>query len=177
MEVIRNRAVVPDPWRPELAPREHTPTEDLAPGDVIVGLARWLADREALLARGTGVGVRLEPDDDLEALAGCGLHALRLVEVHFPGFAEGRGYSQARLLRSRHDFRGDVRAVGDVSRDRLAFMERCGCNAFVLPAAQSPADALAAFDEVSAAYQPAADARDVVARLRGWRGAAVPSAA
>ena len=164
MKVIRNRSVVPDRWRRELAPPGVAPTAGLAPGDVIVGLARWRADREALLA-------------DVLALARCGLHDLALVEIHFPTFAEGRGYSQARLLRSRHDFRGDLRAAGDVSRDRLAFMERCGFNEFALADGESPQHALAAFDEVSGAYQPAADGRDAVARLRGWRARTVASAA
>lgn len=169
MDVIRNRSVVPDRWRPELATIEELATVDIAPGDVIVSLARWLRDHEALLARGTRVGVRLEPDGDLDALIGCELHELWLVELPFASFAEGRGYSQARLLRSRHDFHGDIRASGDVSLDRLAFMERCGFNEFALPEGRDLYDALRAFDEVELRYQPGTDASVLVAQQRGYR--------
>ncbi len=178
MDVIRNRSIVPDHWRHELAPPEALATADIPPGDVIVTLERWLADWEQLLARGTPVGVRLEPDDDLAALIGCELHELWLVELPFATFAEGRGYSQARLLRSRHEFHGDIRAAGDVSRDRLGFLERCGFNEFALPEGRSPEDALAAFEEIGPRYQPGSDRKAVVAELRGYRRpAAVPSAA
>jgi uncharacterized protein (DUF934 family) len=169
MDVIRNRSVVPDRWRLELAAADDLATAGIAPGDVIVSLARWLRDHEQLLARGTRVGVRLDPDGDLDALIGCELHELWLVEMPFASFAEGRGYSQARLLRSRHDFHGDIRASGDVSRDRLAFMERCGFNEFALPEGRDLGAALRAFDEVDLRYQPGTDAAVLVAQQRGYR--------
>lgn len=170
MDVIRNRSVVPDRWRLELATVDDLASAAIAPGDVIVSLPRWLRDHEQLLARGTRVGVRLEPDGDLDALIGCDLHELWLVEIPFATAAEGRGYSQARLLRSRHDFHGDIRASGDVSHDRLAFMERCGCNEFALPEGRDLHDALRAFTEIEPHYQPGADAGVLVAQRRGHRG-------
>ena len=172
MDVIRNRKVVHDPWRHELAPPEAMDTAALAPGDIIVCLERWLSDWERLLARGARVGVRMEADDELQSLTRPMLNELWLVEFHVPGFADGRVYSRARLLRSRHDFHGDIRAVGDLSRDRLAFMERCGFNVFSLPQGTDLAAALAAFGEIDHTYQPAADGDASIARLRGHRSPA-----
>ncbi|MGB5063692.1 MAG: DUF934 domain-containing protein, partial [Candidatus Competibacter sp.] len=74
-----------------------------------------------------------------------------------PKFSDGRAYSQARLLRERHGYRGEIRAVGDVLRDQLFFMARCGFDAFEPRADRSLEDALAAFGDFSASYQPAAD--------------------
>ena len=169
MNVIRNRTVVPDRWRHELSSLQELATADIAPGDVIVSLDRWIADWEALLARGSQVGVRIAAGDDLETLIHCELHELWLVEIEFSTFAEGRGYSQARLLRTRHEFHGDLRATGDVTRDRIAFMERCGFNCFVLREVGSLEGALEAFDEIEGVYQPGADRGDILARLRGYR--------
>ena len=170
MDIIRNRAIMADAWRYQLESVEQLVSVDIAAGDVIVSLHRWLSDHEVLLARGTRIGVMLCPGDDLHALVDCELHELWLVAIEFPTFAEGRGYSQARLLRSRHDYFGDIRAVGDVSRDRIAFMERCGFNELELSREQSATAALQAFAEISTAYQPAADGKQTLARLRGYRG-------
>jgi len=180
MNVIRNRRVEADRWRHELSPPHEQPTATLAPGDVIVCLERWLADREALLARGSRVGVQLAPGEGIDALIEADLHELWLVELRFDSFADGRAYSLARLLRSRHDFHGDLRAAGEVSRDRLAFMERCGFNVFALPEGADLEAALAAFDEVGECYQPAEDGNPTIAHLRGLRqrlAARRPSAA
>ena len=169
MDIIRNRAIENDQWRYELSAVDQMPTAQIAPGDVIVSMQRWLDDHELLLARGTRVGVVLRPGDDLQALIDCELHELWLVAIEFPTFAEGRGYSYARLLRSRHDYHGGLRAIGDVSRDRIAFMERCGVNEFELSAEQSLPEALQAFSEIGEVYQPSTDTLPSVARIRGYR--------
>ncbi|MFT5448237.1 MAG: hypothetical protein ACI9DC_003419 [Gammaproteobacteria bacterium] len=169
MDIIRNRTIQSDQWRYELDAVDQISTADIAPGDVIVSMQRWLDDHERLLARGTRVGVVLRPDDGLQALIDCELHELWLLAIEFPSFAEGRGYSYARLLRSRHDYHGGLRAIGDVSRDRIAFMERCGFNELELPAERSLPEALLAFSEIGEVYQPSTDALPSVARIRGYR--------
>lgn len=127
-----------------------------ASGDVIVSLKRWLGERAALLARRGGVGVRLTGGDALDAIV-SDLPRLPLIALEFPNFKDGRSYSLARLLRERHGYTGQIRAVGDVLRDQVAFMRRCGFDAFELRADRSAEDALAAFREFSVAYQAAAD--------------------
>ena len=96
--------------------------------------------------------VRLEPSDDPAAVADRVARAAR-VEVNFPRFGDGRGYSIARLLRERHGYRGELRAVGQVARDHLYFMERCGFDAFLLRDGEDPHEALRGFEDFSAAYQ------------------------
>ena len=80
-----------------------------------------------------------------------------LIAADFPSPGEGRGYSQARLLRERWKFTGELRATGHVRRDQLFFMARCGFDSFELPDAELPG-AEAALHTFTAAYQPANDA-------------------
>ena len=96
--------------------------------------------------------LRLEPADDPEKLLGD-LPSVDRVEVHFPRFGDGRGYSLARLLRSRYGYTGELRAVGQFTRDHLAFMERAGFDAFELREGEDAHEALAAFEQVSVSYQ------------------------
>ena len=94
--------------------------------------------------------VRLEPADDPAAVA---LEGVARIEVNFPKFGDGRGYSIARLLRERYGYRGELRAVGHITRDLLFFMESCGFDAFELREGENPHEALAAFDDFSESYQ------------------------
>jgi uncharacterized protein (DUF934 family) len=103
--------------------------QDLPPGDVIVSLARFQADGERLLGEGRAVGVRLEAGEEVEALA-YDLPRLSVVALAFPKFRDGRHYSNARILRERYGFKGEVRAVGDALREQAGFMVRCGIDAF-----------------------------------------------
>jgi uncharacterized protein (DUF934 family) len=118
----------------------------------LVPLARWLEWREVGHVPHPGIGVRLEPDDDFEVLL-PNLDSLTLIAVNFPVFTDGRGYSVARLLRGRYGYRGELRAVGDVLRDQLYFMRRCGFDAFALRADQDVELALRAFEDYSVSYQ------------------------
>ena len=96
--------------------------------------------------------VRLEPADDPAAVAGELATASR-VEVNFPKFGDGRGFSIGRLLRERYGYKGELRAVGQVARDHLHYMEQCGFDAFLLRDGEDVAEALAAFDDFSEHYQ------------------------
>lgn len=98
--------------------------------------------------------VRVEPGDDLAAVAHQLAQATR-VEVSFPKFGDGRGFSIARLLRGRYRYRGELRAVGHITRDHLYYLERMGFDAFELREGEDAAEALAAFTTFSAAYQRA----------------------
>jgi uncharacterized protein (DUF934 family) len=160
MRVIdRNLQVVDDSW---------TLIDDeaaLPPGDVIVSLARWQKDREALAAHPSKVAVKLPSDVSLEAVAGD-LQSVELIALDFPKFVDGRGYSLARLLRGRYGFAGELRAVGDVQRDQVDFMRRCGIDSFAVRDDKDAAEALKAFSEFSFRYQAAADDAQPVYRRR-----------
>ena len=101
--------------------------------------------------------VRLEPGDDALDLLPH-LDRIRLVEVNFPVFGDGRGYSSARILREA-GYTGELRAVGDVLVDQIAAMRRCGFDAFAPEIALDPADAEAAFGRYADVYQPTTDGR------------------
>ena len=157
--LIRHRRLASDSWRllddaaPWLAVGEDGFVPDFpAEGGLIVPLALWRLRREELLDRRGPVGVRLAAEESAETI-GADLEQLALVAVHFPKFSDGRGLSTARLLRERYGYEGEVRAIGDVLRDQLPFLERCGFDAFALRDDQDPQAALAAFAELSDAYQ------------------------
>jgi uncharacterized protein (DUF934 family) len=163
MQIIRGRRIGEDRWQyvPEgrLALDAHTKPAHL----LIVTLGDWQRHKHELCERGVGVGVRLAATEDVADIAGD-LGAIGLVALEFQSFTEGRPYTQARLLRERYGYRGEIRAVGDVSRDRLAFMERCGFDAYELPQGCDLDEAVEAFAEISVVYQPAADGRAPMAR-------------
>src|SRR4051812_23878590 len=96
--------------------------------------------------------IRLEPTDDPASVAGHLAGATR-VEVNFPKFGDGRGFSIGRLLRERYGYPGELRAVGHITRDHLFFMESIGFDAFELRDGEDPHEALAGFDDFSESYQ------------------------
>ena len=103
------------------------------------------------------LGVRLGPADPVAALEQDFLR-IALVAVEFGGMAEGRGYTQAQVLRKRYKFTGELRAVGKIQRDQLFYMARCGFDSFELPEGADLQAALTAFDDFTVAYQGAPDA-------------------
>ncbi|MEO0413245.1 MAG: DUF934 domain-containing protein [Pseudomonadota bacterium] len=111
------------------------------------------------------LGVRLSPDTKVEELASR-LDQIALIEVDFPAYTDGRGYSQARVLREHMGFQGELRAIGDVLIDQLRFMQRCGFDVAVLADHVDPSDAQAALERYGVWYQPAADDHPPAHRLR-----------
>ena len=94
--------------------------------------------------------LRLEPSDDPGAVV---IEGVSRIEVNFPKFGDGRGYSTARLLRTRYGYRGELRAVGHITRDLLFFLERCGFDSYELREGENPDQALASFEDFSSSYQ------------------------
>ena len=150
--LIKERRIVADSWRLlKRGPKGELP-EVPARGDVIVPLALWLERREELLAYPDKLGVWLDANEGPEALAGD-VQRFALIAVNFPKFGDGRGFSIARLLRERYGYQGELRAVGQVGRDHLYYLESCGFDAFLLRDGEDPEEALAAFDDFSESYQ------------------------
>ena len=153
--LILNREVVADDWHliPALADSYAAALPD---GKLIVPLSVWLAQAAALKARSQPFGVWLDSHQDPAEIAGA-IDAFAVIAVNFPKFADGRGYSIATLLRTRYGFKRELRAMGDVLRDQLFYMQRVGFNAFVVRPDKDIHDALKAFDDFSGAYQGSAD--------------------
>ena len=99
-----------------------------------------------------GEVLRLEPTDDPASVADR-LGRVARVEVNFPKFGDGRGFSIGRLLRERYGYKGELRAVGHITRDHLFFMQSVGFDAFELREGEDPHEALAALDDFSESYQ------------------------
>ncbi|RZT41267.1 DUF934 domain-containing protein [Cupriavidus agavae] len=124
---------------------------------VLFPLAVWKANEALLAGREAAItGVWLAPEDepgDAEAFFG----RVSLVAVDFPVFRDGRGFSSAYLLRTRYHWAGQLRAIGDVLRDQLNFMKRCGFDAFAVRADRNIDDAIKGFTEFTVAYQASVD--------------------
>ena len=133
-QIIRHRAAIQDDW---LLLDQGAAGALPFSGDVIVPLDLWLSERDALSFRLGRIGVWLDAGTDPAALA-PDLARLGLIAVRFASFTDGRGYSIARLLRERHGYRGELRAIGDVLRDQLYYLSRCGFDAFALRRAALP---------------------------------------
>ena len=119
---------------------------------VLVGTERLKRDWNEILPQDTEIGVNLKPDAEVEEII-FALERLKLITLKFEVFADGRAFSQAKLLRDRYRFTGDIRATGDVIRDQLAFMQRCGFNQFEIPDDEDSQLALLSFNEISYGYQ------------------------
>ena len=160
MPLIRVTGVVHDPWL-------FVPDEEPLPeaGAVIVTLARWQANRDQLLARPTPLGLRLKSEQPPSLIAGD-IERFDAIALEFPKFTNGRAYSSARLLRERYGFRGELRAVGNVLRDQLALMRRCGFDSYEIPPQVNAAAWITSLGGISVIYQPAADERASVLVLR-----------
>jgi uncharacterized protein (DUF934 family) len=160
MPLVKAGQIVEDPYVRAL---DDAPIPDGVP--VIVPATRFLADARDLTARDAPIGV-LWPNDRRVAELAPWLDRLSLVALVFPKFRDGRAYSQARLLRERYGFRGELRATGDVLRDQFQFLIRAGFDAFEV---KKPADAgvfAQAASRFSVFYQPAADGRVSAMRRR-----------
>lgn len=141
--------------------------EEPVPADrpVLVPAGRFLADHAELTQRSAPTGV-IWPNNRNVAELGPYLDRLALVVLVFPSHRDGRAYSQARILRERYGFRGELRATGDVLRDKFLFMVRVGFDAFEVKKDPDAAAFAAALARYSVVYQPAADARASAFSLR-----------
>jgi uncharacterized protein (DUF934 family) len=169
MTLFREAGSVEDPWQ-KLDDDAPVPSD----GMVQVSFRRWREARAALLARRGPVGVALANTDPVEALA-SDVSRLDLIALHFPKFSDGRAYSQARVLRGRLGYAGELRATGNVLQDQALFMLRCGFDAFESEQkgfGEALARARALFSVV---YQPAEDNRTPASFLRLGRQKAVVS--
>jgi uncharacterized protein (DUF934 family) len=127
-------------------------------GSVLVSAVRFLENPEKLLVKAAKLGVIWPNNRDLDDLVPF-LGRLAAVALVFPTFRDGRAYSQARLLRERHGYKGELRATGQVLRDQFMFMLRAGFDALEVKK-QSDAEAFAlSAKRYSVFYQPTGDGR------------------
>lgn len=140
-----------------------------ADAHVLVSLARAEAEGlDALRTQAAGVGLLLTGADDA-ATAVRFFDKVDTIAILFPKFADGRGYSIARLLRERHGWKGELRARGQIIHDQLFYLSRCGFDVLEVQEHKDPSAALGAFEDFSVTYQPATDGNaPVYAHERPW---------
>lgn len=166
MVLIKNKAVSDDTWI-LVGDDEKIPVEE----PIIISLNRWHIDFKELSKRNAPLGIRLgsdQPPSEIED----DLSAFDVVALDFPEFMDGRAYSYARLLRERYRFGGEIRAVGNVLRDQLDLMHRCGFDSFEVADAKTAEKWLDAITEIDTVYQPTADGSETAMskRLRAIDG-------
>lgn len=146
MQIIKDREIVEDTWL-------HLDDEAaLVEGNITVSLTRWQEQHETLSDHQQFLGIRLSGEDPLEEIV-PDLGRFQLIVLLFPAFTDGRCYSYARLLRERYQYKGEIRAQGDVLYDQLFFMAQCGFNSFELADPKQLDIGLTAFDTFSESYQ------------------------
>ena len=163
-QLIKGDALVKETWH--LLPADTTLEGLSNSDDLIVPLDLWLEHSHALKARDGGLGVWLNSDEEVEAIADE-LEHFQVVALNFPVFSDGRSYSNARLLRDRYGYKGEVRAIGDVLRDQLFLMKRCGFDAYVIREDRNAEEALQSLKDFSEVYQAATDQPQPLFRRRG----------
>src|SRR4051812_15266300 len=153
MPLVKNAKISPDAFA-------HITDDAELPADgaVLVSAARFLADPEALLRRAGSLGVIWPNNRDVDDVVPY-LDRLAVVALVFPTFRDGRAYTQARLLRERFRYRGELRATGQVLRDQFVFMLRAGFSAFEVKKDSDAAAFASTVKRYSVFYQPTGDGR------------------
>lgn len=163
--------VVDDDWLVIRDPSaEHASMRTTELARRIVPLAA-MSDSRSADGSGKVDAVWIAPEDDFESCIEI-LKGMELIAVDFPSFRDGRGYSIATMLRTRYGWTGELRAIGDVLRDQLNYMRRCGFDAFAVRADKDIHDALKSFIHYSVRYQGAVD--DPVPLFRRRCGTVAP---
>ncbi len=148
--IIRNGAIVSDSY--QLV----TEIGELPNSDIIVSFAVLQQQSTIVLAHSHKKGVMLKPDQHPELIAEHLPH-LDIIALDFPAFADGRGYSYAVLLRQRYGFTGELRATGDIFKDNLFYLKRCGFDSFAVRADKDINIALQGLNDFSLGYQASVD--------------------
>jgi len=167
--IIKNKKMIDDDWIVLRLAESDTPEQISVPeGKVIVPLKVWQAQHTNLANR-ADLGVWLASDERAEALT-ADLDKFTVIAIDFPKFADGRGYSIAHHLRVRLGYRGELRAIGDVLRDQIFYMQRVGFNAFAPRSDKDINDVAKGLNDFSEVYQASSDQTDPLFR-RATRGA------
>lgn len=154
--IIKNKTIVADDWAVlRLQEQETAENVTVAEGKVIVPLKVWQAQRETLQQR-KEIGVWLSSDERPEDLKDD-IKKFAVIAVNFPKFSDGRGYSIAYNLRARLGYTGELRAIGDILRDQMFYLQRVGFDAFAPRPDRSIEDALKGFSDFSEVYQTSID--------------------
>ncbi|MGV0954201.1 MAG: DUF934 domain-containing protein [Fluviibacter sp.] len=156
-EILKNGQAINDNWQVlRLEADANAATAVVEAGQWLVPFKVWQAQHVVLQTRTGEIAVWLAPDDDLSAVAAA-FTAWPLIAIDFPKFTDGRGYSMAWRLRNHHQYRGELRAIGNVLVDQLFFMLRVGFDTLALDPRVSTATALSHLTPFPDTYQGSTD--------------------
>ena len=161
MEIIKDKKIVADEWT--VFDGDGESVVEAAEDKVIYPYTVYAANQESL--KGKAKGILLDSDNHPEDIQDD-LESFELIAINFPTFMDGRGYSYAKILRDRFAYEGELRAVGDVLRDQLFYMARCGFNAFKVKEGKDINDAIKGLDDFSVKYQVSVDEKLPLYRRR-----------
>lgn len=151
-KLINKNAIMDNPWTVIEAASGPEILQSVHGKKIIVPLQFW-KDRQNELSNHDGdVAVWLDSNETPAEIANE-LHSLPLIALNFPAFSDGRSYTNARELRQKYDYKGEIRAIGDVLRDQLYYMSQCGFDSFELRQDQDEETCLNAFKDFKTAYQ------------------------
>lgn len=159
-KLIKNAEIIDNTW--QVLDKDF---EDATPEDKSFVPLKYLLKNTELLERAESIGVWLDSDEEpapLEPLLG----KIKHIAINFPKFADGRGYSYARILRDKYKYEGELRAIGDVLHDQLFYMKRCGFDVFAVREDKDISAAIKGLDDFSNAYQAATVISDPLFRRR-----------
>ena len=134
-------------------------------GDILLSFEQWQNFAEQLSNHSGSIGVWLEGHAEIEQIIEPLLN-LPLIAINFPKFADGRGFSAARLIRERYNYSGELRAIGGFIRDQLYLLKRCGFNAFQFSDENELSDAAESLKDFSENYQVSVDQENPLFRRR-----------
>ena len=137
--LIRGSEIVDDGW--QLIREREASINDLPEGNVIVPLSLWKSEHDALRARDGAMAIWIDVDEEVEDIAEE-VASFALIAINCPSFTDGTGLSTAVLLRTRFGFQGELRAVGDIRRDWLSYMRRCGFDSYLFASGEEAEQAL-----------------------------------
>jgi len=161
--IIKNHALCEtDAWQ-VISDNTIDNIDSLPEGDLILPLSVWQKLQSSLSRR--NIGVWLNSDEQPSAIQEA-CQKLPIIAINFPIFSDGRGYSYAHVLRAQYGFAGDLRAIGDVLKDQLFFMNRCGFSSFQMRQDQALDQSLARLRDFSNPYQAANDNNQPLFRSR-----------
>lgn len=151
-KLIKNAEIVPNKWT--IISKEESLEEVLAHNEdaLIIPVQLWLDNKTSLQESGNEIAVWLESDEPASLLENE-VDSLNLIALNFPKFVDGRSYSTAAKLRQQYNYTGELRAIGEILRDQLTFLKRCGFDSFDLCDEVKDEDALSAFDDFKDNYQ------------------------
>lgn len=149
-KIIHKDAIVNDTW--EVIPADfqgELPTRKL----LLLPLAYWLENKDDIQLPVLGLWVDGDESDENIDILGDHANMFPLIAVNFSAFTDGRGFTVGRLLRERYNYDGQLRAIGNVIRDQLHYLKRCGFDSFDLGEEVDLEEALKSLNDFSDAYQ------------------------